>query len=245
VTGRGAPAPGRAAFYDRAYREAGDRDARWRELGAVGKANHVERLLRTRAERLVEIGCGDGALLAELERRGTAGALAGFDVSEEAVRAARARGLERVEAFDGRRLPAGADSFDVALLSHVLEHVDDPPALLREAARVAPTVVVEVPLEASLSGRRRAKRAGSEAIGHVQTLDRAAARALIAGAGLRIERELMDPLPTPVHLFFADTGRARAAARVRAAVRRGLFAASPALAARLFTVHYACVCTRS
>jgi SAM-dependent methyltransferase len=234
-----------AAFYDRAYRQAGDRHARWRELGAVGKADHVERLLRTRPARLVEIGCGDGALLAELERRGAAGALAGFDVSEEAVRAARARGLATVEAFDGRRLPVGDDAFDVAVLSHVLEHVDDPPALLGEAARVAPTVVVEVPLEASLSGRRAARRAHSDAIGHVQTLDRAAARALVAAAGLRIDRELMDPLPTAVHLFFADTGRAQAAARARAALRHGLFAASPPLAARLFTVHYACVCTRS
>jgi SAM-dependent methyltransferase len=234
-----------AAFYDSAYREAGDRDARWRELGARGKADHVERLLHRRPERLVEIGCGDGALLAELERRDAASALTGFDVSEEAVRAARGRGLTRVDTFDGRRLPVDDDAFDVALLSHVLEHVDDPPALLREAARVAPTVVVEVPLEASLSGRRAAKRERSEAIGHVQTLDRTAARALVEGAGLRIGDELMDPLPAAVHLFFAESGRARAAARGKAALRRGVFAVSPRLAARLFTLHYACVCTRS
>jgi SAM-dependent methyltransferase len=234
-----------AAFYDRAYREAGERDACWRELGARGKADHVERLLPTRPERLVEIGCGDGALLAELGRRGAAGALAGFDVSDEAVRAARARGLAQVEPFDGHRLPVGDGAFDVALVSHVLEHVDDPPALLREAARVAPTVVVEVPLEASLSGRRAAKRERSEAIGHVQTLDRAAVRGLVAGAGLRIVGELMDPLPVAVHLFFAETASERAAARAKAAVRRAVFAASPALAARLFTVHYACACTRA
>jgi SAM-dependent methyltransferase len=236
---------GGAAFYDRAYREAGDRDARWRELGARGKADHVERLLRARPERLVEIGCGDGALVAELERRGAAESLAGFDVSEEAVRAARARGLDAVAAFDGRRLPVDDDAFDVAVLSHVLEHVDDPVALLREAARVAPMVVVEVPLEASLSGRRAAKRERSEAIGHVQVLDRAAARALVAAAGLRIDDELLDPLPAAVQLFLAETPRERALARVKSAVRRGAFATSPALAARLFTVHYACVCTRS
>jgi SAM-dependent methyltransferase len=236
---------GGAAFYDRAYRAAGDRDARWRELGARGKADHVERLLPARPERLVEIGCGDGALLAELERRRLAGGVAGFDVSREAVRAARARGLVAVEAFDGRRVPAGDRAFDVALLSHVLEHVDDPVALLREAARVAPVVIVEVPLEASLSGRRGAKRERSEAIGHVQTLDRGSARALVAAAGLRIGEELMDPLPAAVHLFFAETPVQRARARVKSALRRALFAAAPGVAARLFTVHYACVCTRS
>ena len=233
-----------AAFYDRAYRTAGDRGSRWRELGAVGKADHVEALLRDRPGRLVEIGCGDGSLLAELARRDAAASLAGFDVSEEAVRAAQARGLEHVEAFDGRRLPTGDDSFEVALLSHVLEHVDDPVTLLREAARVASTVVVEVPLEASLSGRRGAKRRHSDAIGHVQVLDRAAARGLLAAAGLRVRDELMDPLPAAVHLFDAETARERAVARAKATVRRALFAASPALAARLFTVHWACVCTR-
>jgi hypothetical protein len=110
---------------------------------------------------------------------------------------------------------------------------------------VAPTVVVEVPLEASLSGRRAAKRARSDAIGHVQTLDRAAARSLVLDAGLRIEGELMDALPAAVHLFFAETSGARAAAHAKAAVRRAVFGLSPRVAARLFTVHYACVCTRS
>jgi hypothetical protein len=47
--GAGAAAP----FYDAAYESAGERDARWRELGAIGKADHVERLLRSRPERLV------------------------------------------------------------------------------------------------------------------------------------------------------------------------------------------------
>jgi SAM-dependent methyltransferase len=242
VTG-GPRAP--AGFYDAAYRRAGGREARWRELGAVGKADHVERLLPSRPARLVEIGCGDGALLAELGRRGAAAALAGFDVSEEAVRAARARGLEAIDAFDGHRLPVPDDAFDVALLSHVLEHVTQPAELLREAARVAPAVIVEVPLEASLSGRRASRRARSAGIGHVQVLDRAGARAIVEDAGLRVTDELMDPLPAAVHLFFAETAAERLAARAKGALRQLAFAASPALAARLFTVHYACVCTRS
>ena len=238
-------APDAAAdFYDAAYRGADERHARWRELGAAGKADHVERLLPARQERLVEIGCGDGALLAELARRGVAGSLAGYDVSDEAVRIARARGVA-ADPFDGRRLPVADDAFDCAVLSHVLEHVADPAALLGEAARVAPLVVVEVPLEASVSGRRASRRERAARIGHVHALDRPAVRSLVADAGLRITDELMDPLPAAVHMFFATTARERAVARVKAAVRRGVFAASPALAARLFTVHYACVCRRA
>jgi SAM-dependent methyltransferase len=234
-----------ADFYDAAYRRAGEREARWRELGAAGKADHLERLLPSRPSRLVEIGCGDGALLAELRRRGAAGALAGFDVSAEAVDASRKRGLDRVDVFDGVRLPVADDSFDAAVLSHVLEHVEDPSSLLREAARVAPTVFLEVPLEASLSGRRASRRALSASAGHVQALDRTRVRGMVGHAGLNIRDELMDPLPAAVHLFGAETRAERLSARARAAVRRALFAASPALASRLFTVHYACVCTRS
>ena len=234
-----------AAFYDAAYRSAGERGARWRELGAVGKADHVERLLPARPDRLVEIGCGDGALLAELGHRGAAGSLHGFDVSEEAVRAARGRGLRSVDAFDGDRLPVRDDAFDVAVLSHVLEHVPDPVALLREAARTAPTVIVEVPLERNLSGRRSSRRALSEGAGHVLALDRARVREIVEAAGLRVGAELMDPLAAAVHIFFAESPAARLRARAKSAVRRGVFAVSPDLAARLFTVHYACVCTRS
>jgi SAM-dependent methyltransferase len=241
VTGGADP----SAFYDAAYRRAGGRERAWRELGAVGKADHVESLLAEPPRRLVEIGCGDGALLAELDRRHVSGSLAGFDVSEEAVEAARGRGLTAVEVFDGHRLPVPDDAYDVAVLSHVLEHVADPAGLLREAARVAPAVIVEVPLEASASGRRASRRALSSEIGHVQSLDREAARSMAEAAGLRVVRELMDPLPVEVHLFFAETPPQRGLARAKSALRRGAFAVSPGLAARLFTVHYACACTRS
>ncbi|MEA2389048.1 MAG: hypothetical protein QOG41_1821 [Thermoleophilaceae bacterium] len=237
--------PGAASgFYDASYRRAGEREARWRELGARGKADHVQALVGTRPDRLVEIGCGDGALLAELMRRDAAGNLTGYDVSGEAVRAARRRGVH-ADVFDGIRVPAPDDAFDVAVLSHVLEHVADPPALLREAARLAPTVVVEVPLERSVSGQRPSRRERSSAIGHVQSLDRKAVRELVTGAGLRITDELLDPLPTTVHLFDARTAAERAAAHAKSGMRRTIFRVSPTLAARLFTLHYACVCTRS
>src|SRR5204862_5223998 len=236
-------------FYDRAYSregEEGERLARWRALGAVGKADHVLELgarLGLVPEKLVEVGCGDGALLAELTGRRFAPALAGFEISEEAAAIARRRGFE-VEVFDGRRLPAADGSYDLGILSHVLEHAPDPAQLLRETARVCRSVIVEVPLEANVSARRSAKREGAAAIGHLQSLDRDAVHELVEGAGLRVAGELLDPLPAEVHLFFAETAAARLRARAKAAVRRGVFAASPQLASRLFTLHYACACVR-
>ena len=158
-----------AAFYARGYALADGTEAetfaRWRALGARGKAAHVAALLAgagLRPRTLVEIGCGDGALLAALAARGVAAVLDGFELSEEAAALARARGVpgvRRVEAYDGARVPAADGAYDVAVLSHVLEHVPDPVPLLREAGRVAAHVVVEVPLEDNRSAARPGKRA--------------------------------------------------------------------------------------
>jgi SAM-dependent methyltransferase len=235
-----------AGFYDSAYARGGDRHARWRELGARGKADHVVALAAS-PHSVVEVGCGDGALLAELSRRGFGESLAGFEISEAALELARARAIPRVgrlDAFDGRRLPSADGEFDLALLSHVLEHVPDPAPLLRETARVARTVVVEVPLERNLSGGRAVSRERSGEAGHLEPLDRAAVRALVAAAGLRIERELLDPLPREVHTFFADSPASQARGLAKAALRRGVFRLSESAAERAFTLHYAALCLR-
>jgi SAM-dependent methyltransferase len=237
-------------FYDESYARAsaeGDRHLRWRQLSARGKADHAIELCARAGlvpSSVAEIGCGDGALLAELGARGLAGSFHGFEVSEEAARIARKRGapgLVGVTVFDGSRLPAEDDAFDLALLSHVLEHVPDPAALLREAARVSRAVVLEVPLEANLSARRGSKRAGAAEIGHLQALDRGAVHAMVSSVGLTVDEELLDPLPAEVHRFFAASGAERARATVKAAVRRGVFRVSPRMAERAFTLHYACL----
>ncbi|MEA2428001.1 MAG: hypothetical protein QOF37_1629, partial [Thermoleophilaceae bacterium] len=114
-----------AGFYDSAYARGGERHARWRELGARGKADHVEELAarsRLDASSVVEVGCGDGALLAELSARGFGGTLTGFEISEAALDLARSRSIPRavrLDAFDGQHLPAAGGEFSLGVLSHV------------------------------------------------------------------------------------------------------------------------------
>jgi SAM-dependent methyltransferase len=239
------------AFYADSYTtpdpvEAG-RLGRWRALGGRGKAGHVAALLRRRGlapRAVVEIGCGDGALLAALSQRGIGDTLDGFELSPEAVALAREKAIPRVrrlEAYDGVRIPAEDGAYDLAILSHVLEHVPDPAPLLREAARVARHVIVEVPLEDNRSAARPAKRREAARIGHLHAFDRAAVRGLCASAGLNVVAELSDPLPLAHHAFFAGTPRDRAAAAVKTLVRRTAFRAAPRRAERLFTVHFACL----
>ena len=238
------------AGYSLADRSEAERMGRWRALGARSKADHAVALCAragVRPETLVEIGCGDGALLAELGARGLAPVLDGFELSPAAAALARDRtiaGARRIEAYDGEHVPAPDGAYDLAVLSHVVEHVEHPAPLLREAARVAPAVLVEVPLEANRSAGRRAKRAEAARIGHIQFLDRAAVHALVAAAGLTVAAELSDPLPYAHHAFFATSWAARRGAALKTGTRRTLWRAAPRAAERLFTVHYACLARR-
>ena len=155
------------AFYEAGYTqpdpERGALLGRWRALGAASKAAHVVALTRRAGlhpATLVEIGCGDGALLEALSRAGVASVYDGFELSAPAAEIAAGRGIagaRRIEAYDGARVPADDGAYDLAVVSHVLEHVPDPPALLAEAARVARHVIVEVPLEDNRSAARPAK----------------------------------------------------------------------------------------
>jgi len=239
---------GTRAFYEAGYTQPDAAEAlrlgRWRALGSRSKAAHVRALCARaglRPATLVEIGCGDGALLAQL--REFADVLDGFELSGPAASLARRAVPEarRIEAYDGAHVPARDGEYELAVLSHVLEHVPDPGPLLAEAARVAPWVLVEVPLEANRSAARPAKRAEAARIGHLHAFDRAAVRALLAGAGLRTRAELSDPLPYEHHAFFGHRGRAAAKWAVRAAVHR----LAPRAAERLFTVHYAVLARRA
>jgi SAM-dependent methyltransferase len=237
------------AFYERAYSKdthEAERYGRWRALGAVGKADHVIALCeraRLRPLRTLEIGCGDGALLGELAARGFGGRLEGLEITPAAVEIASARrGVDAVALYDGEHIPAGLGAYELGILSHVLEHVPDPRSLLAEAARVCAHVLLEVPLENNLSARRPAKRRVADEVGHLQRLDRGRVRALLSAAGLRIEAELEDALPLRVHTFWAPAPAARAAATAKWALRASAHALAPALARRLFTVHYACLC---
>jgi SAM-dependent methyltransferase len=239
------------AFYESGYSHTGDealRYERWRALGARGKAARMLRALgeRTAADTSVlEVGCGDGAVLAELRRARPAWTFSGTEITAAPARIARDRNPDAtIRTYDGVRLPWPDGAFDVGLLSHVVEHVIDPAATLREASRVCRTLVVEVPLEGNVSAARPSKRRGADAIGHLHRFTRQDLRRIADAAGLVVRAELTDPLPREVHRFFADTARARVAADTRWLVRSALHRAAPRLAERVFTVHYLAVCER-
>jgi SAM-dependent methyltransferase len=88
-------------------------------------------------QRVLDVGCGPGALTAELVARIGAAAVSAVDPSEPFVEAARARnpGVEVVQA-SAEALPFPDRTFDVALAQLVVHFMRDPVAGLVEMARV-------------------------------------------------------------------------------------------------------------
>ena len=89
--------------------------------------------------RVLDVATGTGMVAAELLGRCDC-TVVGIDQSAEMLAAARARfaGDERVELIEGEaeRLPFADQSFDALTFTYLLRYVEDPPATMRELARV-------------------------------------------------------------------------------------------------------------
>jgi arsenite methyltransferase len=93
-------------------------------------------------ERVLEIGCGGGALLpAVASAVGPSGRVVGIDISQDQIAAAarRCSGQQNIElaVLDARRLPYEPGSFDAFVAIQVIEYLDDPLQALTEMRRVA------------------------------------------------------------------------------------------------------------
>ena len=170
-----------AHYYDRE-----DGVLEWRRLGALDKSANIIRLCsKLEHNHTLDIGCGEGAILERLATLGFGSRFTGLEISESGVRMVQAKHIRGVEAqlFDGYELPFHDKSFDLAILSHVLEHVEYPRRLIREAARVAQNVFVEVPLENTW---RLSSDFAFDPVGHINVYDCKTIRRLVQSCGMRI-----------------------------------------------------------
>jgi SAM-dependent methyltransferase len=161
-----------------------------------------------RARAVLDVGCGGGAILASLRRPGAR--FVGVEVSDDAVAALRARGLEaeRVDLEHGA-LPFPSAAFDAVLCYDVFEHLFAPEPLLREIRRVlAPGGAAFLCVPNTLNGFNRLKFALGE---YVDIMDTSHRTAELFSNHIRLfSRDLFERFlagtfrPTERHYYFPE-----------------------------------------
>lgn len=87
-------------------------------------------------EPVLDVGCGNGLYLRELDGRAHRATVIGMDLSAGMLCAARAQSPAPLLAGDAQRLPFRADSFGCVLAMHMLYHVPDRDQAISEIRRV-------------------------------------------------------------------------------------------------------------
>ena len=93
----------------------------------------LDRLALPPGAKVLDAGCGSGAMMGALERYGT---VFGADSSSWAVASARGRGHRRVQLAMLEQLPYETGSFDLVTCLDVIEHIPDDYRALTELWRV-------------------------------------------------------------------------------------------------------------
>lgn len=129
----------------------------WREANGRHKAENIAEILRKNdlnPLRICEVGCGEGSILNWLGKMNVGSELYGLDISDSAIKIARAKNipnLMEIKPFNGYEIPYADETFDLAVCSHVIEHVEHPRLLMREIKRVSKMQYFEVPIDFSLT----------------------------------------------------------------------------------------------
>ena len=143
----------------------------------------IERLRLPAEARLLDAGCGSGAMLDHLRRFGS---VTGVDVNVAAVEYALERGAGPVKTAAVDHLPFADQEFDLVLCLDVLEHVPDDRQVLAELRRVSSKggfLIASVPAYPALWSPH------DVAAGHCRRYRGGELRARAEDAGWRVLRE--------------------------------------------------------
>jgi ubiquinone/menaquinone biosynthesis C-methylase UbiE len=134
--------------------------------------------------KILDIGCGTGGLLRELDSRGET---YGIDITMEALRFAREKTAAPLTMGSAMELPFRDNSFDLALCCDMLYHRDvkDVTAALKEAARVLKSGGRLLITDSAFESLRSSH---DEAMHTARRFTRASLRACVEGAGFSVNK---------------------------------------------------------
>ncbi len=241
-------------WYNDLYARHLQREAVAAGLVASEKLDSIDQLLRRNqisVHTVAELGCGTGEVIRGCRARGIGKLFFAFDYSEDAVRFLSRRGegiiVQPADITDDNfMLPRAVD---LIVLSHVLEHLEQPLAFLRSCVRkfTFRYAVIEVPLERLPLMRLQTAIFGyRNTAGHVQFFTMKSFQKLIEDAGLRIlDTRWYAPILSRETLNFIAAADERSALSmtVRALCRRWMPLYFGNIWRRLYFSHLAVLCT--
>lgn len=181
--------------YDSLFQNELDREAEWLDRTAGHKADSIERLLKKNnieCDTLLELGCGTGSVIRECQRRKIAKSYIAVDYSDTAIDYLNSNSNEiETHSFD---VTSEDFSFnrpvDVVVVSHVIEHLEEPLAFLQSLRCLNfKYLVSEVPLDDLLMGRLSAlakEDRTQNLAGHVQFFTASSFRRLLESSGMKV-----------------------------------------------------------
>lgn len=217
-------------------------ESEWRRLGAVDKAANIVEMCGDHPHRtILEIGSGEGAILGRLSSLKFGDSLFAIEISRTGVETTRKRGIPQLvecELFDRCSIPYHDSQFDVAILSHVVEHLEHPRTMIYEAARVAKAVFVEVPLEDTM---RLKKDYVFDTVGHINFYSAKTIRRLLQPCDLRVVNQRVTTGSRLSYQYRLGSVRGL----LTHCVKYSLLCCSQSVATRLFTYNCSLVCTKA
>lgn len=243
-------------YYESLYASELDLEAEWLRRSAAYKVDSIQSLLQRHAirpETILELGCGPGAVIRECSRRSMARRYVGVDYSPDAIAYLRANApeIEAIQADINSQQFSMARPIDVVVLTHVIEHLDDPSAFLSGMLQKVPFryLVAEVPLEDLLAPKLQnlGKDRRVNISGHVQFFKASSFDRLLTGHGLKIlDRRRYIPIHSLDTIRFLQTKNQLSALGVSrmlasSVLKRALYP----LLSRLHYSHYAVLCERT
>jgi ubiquinone/menaquinone biosynthesis C-methylase UbiE len=215
-------------------------ESEWHWLSAIDKADNIVALSGDYSHStILEIGAGEGSILKRLSDLEFGDELHAVEVSRtglDAIRKRDIRALIDCKVFNGYDIPYGDGTFDLALLSHVLEHVEYPRKLLYEAGRVARYIFIEVPLEDNL---RLARDFVFDRVGHINAYSPKTIRRLAQSCDLEVLRQVVTNPSARVYEY-----RYGRVGPFKYFVKELMVRAIPSLATLAWTYHSAMICRK-
>jgi SAM-dependent methyltransferase len=216
----------------------------WREVCAVDKVKNqisfYDLIPTISGMNLLEVGCGEGSIAAELSRNRVFQTYTGIEISRSGISAAMEKSIKNAEFIylEASKIENFEFQSDVTLLCHVVEHLDNPRVLIMKAKEWSEYLLVEVPLE---DNRRMSEDYDWNPVGHINKFKTATIKHLIQTCGWSIVRTKIYNPSRDARTFHSKGMKAKCVWLIKEVALK----LNPRIASKFFTYHYVILAKQS